>query len=408
MRDVLVFILAGGKGERLQPLTLERAKPSVPFGGKYRIIDFAINNFINSGFYKIKVLTQFKSDSLIRHLSKLNLLNPDIGQYLDIVPAQMRRGDVWYRGTADAIHQNANLIYDEDPRYIIVFGGDHIFKMDVSQIYDFLNKIGADMSICAIPVPRSEAYKFGILEIDENWRVIGFVEKPKEHPPTIPMQPDYCLASMGNYIFEREFLINIVNEEITLPHTTFDFGKDIIPRIYNSTSVYAYDFSQNIVPGASQREIGYWRDVGDIDAYYEANMDLCSVHPIFNLYNNKWPIRTVRSHYPPAKFVFEDKDGRMGVSYDSLIGEGTIISGGLIRKSVLFTNIFVHSYSFIQECILFDNVDVGRHVKLKRVIVDKNVSIPENESIGFDFEKDKKRFHITKSGITVIPKGYKF
>ncbi|MDD5066296.1 MAG: glucose-1-phosphate adenylyltransferase [bacterium] len=408
MRDALVFILAGGKGERLQPLTLERAKPSVPFGGKFRIIDFVINNMINSGFYKLKVLTQFKSDSLIRHLSKLNLLNPDIGQFLDIVPAQMRRGEVWYRGTADAIYQNINLIIDEDPDYVMVFGGDHIYKMDVFHFYTAHRKIKADMTISAIPVPKAEAHKFGILQIDPHWRVTGFVEKPKKDPPVIPGHPDLCLSSMGNYIFNREFLTRLVTEEVTRPDTTYDFGKDIIPRIYLDCKVYAYDFSQNRVPGSTDREKGYWRDVGDTDAYYDTNMDLCSVHPVFNMYNDKWPIRTVRSHYPAAKFVFEEYGGRMGVSYNSLVGEGSIVSGAFVRHSVIFQNVFLHSFSFAEDCIIFDNVDVGRYAKLKRVIVDKNVRIPQHEEIGFNYEKDKARFHITPNGVIVIPKGYKF
>jgi glucose-1-phosphate adenylyltransferase len=410
MAKTLAFILAGGKGERLYPLTKDRAKPSVPFGGKYRIIDFVINNLINSEFYKIKILTQFKADSLIRHITQLNLLSPAIGQYLDIVPAQMRTGEDWYKGTADAIYQNLNLIYDEDPDYVLVFGGDHIYKMDVRQFLNFHRKKHADMTICAIPVPVQEAYKFGILTIDNNFRVTGFIEKPKENPPTIPGKPEFCLASMGNYAFKTKFLIDILKEDAQRTDSTHDFGKDIIPRVYKDYKIFAYDFSQNRFPGITEKEIGYWRDVGDIDSYYNANMDLCSIDPVFNLYNTKWPIQTVRSIYPPAKFVFEEYGykGRVGVAYNSLVGEGCIISGATVRNSILFQNVFVHSYAYVEASIIFNNVEIGRYAKIRRAIIDKNVKIPEGVEIGYNLDKDSKKFFVSPNGIVVIPKNYQF
>ncbi len=410
MDESLIFILAGGKGERLYPLTRDRSKPSVPFGGKYRIIDFVISNVINSGLYKIKILTQFKSDSLIKHISQLNLLSPAIGQYLDIVPAQMRIGEIWYRGTADALYQNLNLIYDEKPKYMFAFGGDHIYIMDIRQFLRFHKNKKADMTICTIPVHKAEAYRFGILQVDEDWRVTGFVEKPQENPPTIPNNPDFCLASMGNYIFDTKFLIKILKEDAKDSSSTHDFGKDIIPKIYKSYKIFAYDFSQNKAPGMSEKMVGYWRDVGDIDSYYRANMDLCSIDPVFNLYNSKWPIHAGRSIYPPAKFVFEEHHagGRMGVAYNSLIGEGTIVSGSTVRSSIIFKNVFLHSFSYVESSIIFNNVEIGRYAKIRRAIIDKNVKVPQNEEIGYDLEKDKKRFFVSKEGIVVIPKNYEF
>ncbi len=409
MDKVLVFILAGGRGERLYPLTKDRAKPAVPFGGKYRIIDFVISNLINSGFYQIKILTQFKADSLIRHISQLHLLSPAVGQYLDIVPAQMRMGEMWYRGTADAVFQNLNLIYDENPKYIMVFSGDHIYKMNVNCFFKYHKKKKADMTISVIPIHKSRAHKFGILEVDSNWKVTGFVEKPTKDPPTIPSMPDHCLASMGIYIFNKRFLIKIIKNDGNSNESSHDFAKDIIPKVYKHYKIYAYNFLQNRIPGLTEKEVGYWKDIGDIDSFYEANMDLCSIVPIFNLYNPHWPIKTVRCNYPPAKFVHDEENPeRKGAAYNSVVGEGTIISGATIRNSVIFQNVFIHSYAYVESSIIFNGVEIGRYAKLRRVIVDKYVKIPDGIEIGYNLEEDKKKFYISKNGIIVIPKGYKF
>lgn len=407
MDRALTFIMAGGKGERLHPLTEHIAKPSVEFGGKYLIIDFVVSNLINSGFYKIKVLTQYKADYLIRHLTNLNLLNPNIGQYIDIVPPQMRIGDIWYRGTADAIYQNLDLITEISPDYVLVFGGDHIYKMDINHFYTFHIRKKADMTISTIPVHKSEAHRFGIIEVDKHNRIIGFVEKPKKNPPVIPGKRDYCLVSMGNYILSTDFLFYILEKETRGSNYTHDFGKDVIPNNYKDYNIAAYDFSKNRVPGVTGREKGYWRDIGDIDAYYEANMDLCSVSPSFNLYSREWPIRTVRWYYPPAKFVFDD-DGRRGSAFDSIVGEGTILSGAIVKKSVISQNVRIHSGSKVESSIILDGVGVGENTRIKNAIIDRRVNIPNGTRIGYNLKNDKKLYSVSKKGIVVIPRDYKF
>jgi len=399
------MILAGGMGERLYPLTRDRAKPAVPFGGRYRIVDFAINNFINSGFLKIKVLTQFKSTSLIEHITRTWRLVPEIGQYVDVVPAQMRKGPFWFRGTADAVFQNLELIFDESPDLVCVFGGDHIYKMDVNQMLQEHLANEADLTIATIPVPVGEAFQFGIVEIDENWRVTGFVEKPKEGAKTIPGRPDMVLASMGNYIFDASVMIDVLQRN-ALRDSAHDFGKEIIPDMYPRTKVYAYDFAKNLVPGEEGHNRGYWRDVGTIDSYFEASMDLVSVSPMFNMYNPLWPMISAPMHLPPAKFVFADAQSqRIGIATDSLVSDGCIISGGTINRSVLFPRVRIHSYVDVDESILMDGVDVGRHSKVRRAIVDKGVKIPSGSTIGYDLEADRRRFTVTESGIVVVPKG---
>ncbi len=399
------MILAGGMGERLYPLTRDRAKPAVPFGGRYRIVDFVINNFINSGFFKIKVLTQFKSTSLIEHITRTWRLVPEIGQYVDVVPAQMRKGPFWFRGTADAVFQNLELIFDERPDLVCVFGGDHIYKMDVNQMLQEHIANEADLTIATIPVPLRDAYQFGIVEIDENWRVTGFVEKPKEGAKTIPGRPDMVLASMGNYIFDASVMTDVLQRN-ALRDSAHDFGKEIIPDMYPRMKVYAYDFGKNYIPGEEGHNRGYWRDVGTIDSYFEASMDLVSVSPLFNMYNPLWPMISAPMHLPPAKFVFADAQSqRIGIATDSLVSDGTIISGGTINRSVLFPRVRIHSYCDIDESILMDGVDVGRHSKLRRAIVDKGVKIPQGSSIGYDLEADRRRFTVTDSGIVVVPKG---
>ena len=405
-RNVLTMILAGGMGERLYPLTRDRAKPAVPFAGRYRIVDFVINNFLNSGFFKIKVLTQFKSNSLIEHITRTWRLVPEIGQYVDVVPAQMRKGPFWFRGTADAVFQNLELIFDEQPEYVCVFGGDHIYKMDVSQMLQEHIATNADLTIATIPVPISESHHFGVVEIDPDYRVTGFVEKPKsENAKPIPDRPDMILASMGNYIFKASVMIDVLQRN-ALRDSAHDFGKEIIPDMYRRMKVFAYDFAKNYIPGEAENNRGYWRDVGTIDAYFAACLDLVSVSPAFNLYNPQWPIISAPLHLPTAKFVFADaQTQRIGVATDSMVSDGVIISGGTINRSVLHPRVRIHSYTEVDESILMDGVDVGRHSKIRRCIIDKGVKIPPYTTIGHDLELDRQRFTVTESGIVVVPKG---
>ena len=404
-RNVLTMILAGGMGERLYPLTRDRAKPAVPFGGRYRIIDFVINNFINSGLLKIKVLTQFKSNSLIEHITRTWRLVPEIGQYVDVVPAQMRKGPFWFRGTADAVFQNLELIFDDQPEYVCVFGGDHIYKMDVNQMLQEHLANDADLTIATIPVPAVEARHFGVVEIDPDYRVTGFVEKPREGAKTMPDRPDMILASMGNYIFKASVMIDVLQRN-ALRDAAHDFGKEIIPDMYPRMQVYAYDFAKNFIPGEETYNRGYWRDVGTVDAYFEASMDLVSVTPLFNLYNPQWPMVSAPLNLPPAKFVFADSaTKRIGIATDSLVSAGAIISGGTINRCVLHPRVRIHSYTDVDESILMDGVEIGRHSKVRRTIIDKGVKIPPNTTIGYDAESDRQRFTVTDSGIVVVSKG---
>ncbi|TXD38204.1 glucose-1-phosphate adenylyltransferase [Lujinxingia vulgaris] len=410
MNDVLVMILAGGEGKRLRPLTLDRAKPAVPFGGRYRIIDLVLSNFVNSGFYKIKVLTQYKSDSLINHISRGWHLAQFIDHYIDAVPAQQRRGPQWFQGSADAIYQNLNLIYDEEPNDVCVFGGDNIYKMDVRQMLDFHRKKDADLTVAAIPVPVEQGRAFGILEIDRDHRIIGFAEKPEE-PREIPGRPGWCLASMGNYIFKTPSLVEEIIRDAHDEGSAHDFGKNIITNMVRSghQATFVYDFSTNDVPGQSERERSYWRDVGTIDAYWESSMDLISVAPEFDLYNRRWPIRTYYQHYPPAKFVHDDPaTNRVGQAINSIVAEGCIVSGGTIRNSVLFQRVRVNSYSSIEDSVLFEQVEVGRRARIRKAIIEKGVVIPPDTVIGFDEEQDRARFPISDRGVVVVPKGYEF
>ena len=404
MQKVLVMILAGGEGKRLYPLTKERAKPAVPFGGRYRIIDFALSNFINSGFFQLKVLTQFKSESLNRHLSLAWRLSPKLYQYIDPVPAQMRTGRDWYRGTADAIYQNLNLIKDVNPEYVCVFGGDHIYKMDVRQMLNYHIKNKAELTVSAIPRPANEASTFGIIEVDKEWRIKGFEEKPKK-PKHIPGRPDMSLVSMGNYIFNTSVLLEEVTADAKKKDSRHDFGRDIIPSIQKKRRLFAYNFARNKVPGMTPAEKGYWMDVGSLDAYWQASMDLVAVSPVFNLYNSEWPIRTYYHPCPPAKFVFADKEReRVGIATDSIVSEGCIISGGQINRSILSPQVRINSYSYVTESILMEGVNVGRHTKIRRAIIDKYVDIPSGAEIGYNLKEDKKRFYVTESGIVVVPK----
>ncbi|MBQ4078311.1 glucose-1-phosphate adenylyltransferase [bacterium] len=402
------MILAGGEGKRLFPLTRDRAKPAVPFGGRYRIIDFVINNFINSGFYKIKILTQYKSDSLNQHIARSWPVSPILGQYIDLVPAQMRTDGNWYKGTADAVYQNLAHINDEGPKYVCVFGGDHIYRMDVSQMMRFHKRKEAALTISAIPIPISEASEFGIIEVDDEWRLTGFVEKPQTAPKCIPGHPDMCLASMGNYIFEAEELINEVVEDSKNENSSHDFGKNIIPKMLaDGKPVYVYDYSQNEFTGMTEEERGHWRDVGSIDSYWQANMDLLDYKPVLNLYSTEWPLRTYNNNLPPAKFIWEEGD-RVGMATNSMVSEGCIISGGSISRCVLSPQVRINSFSNVTDSILMENVNVGRYCEIRKAIIDKNVDIPPYTKIGVDLEEDKRRgFLVSTGGVTVVPKGAK-
>lgn len=399
------MVLAGGAGTRLDPLTRERAKPAVPFGGRYRIIDFCLSNFVNSGIYKLKVLTQYKSDSLNNHLSRSWRMTAFLGHYCETVPAQMRTGGDWYRGSADAIFQNLNLITDESPDLVFVFGADHVYQMDVRQLMAFHQLRQADCTVAVLPVPIEQGSEFGILEVAADGRVLNFVEKPK-NPPPMPGDPTRCLASMGNYLFNTDTLVREVTEDAKHEGSAHDFGKSILATLNQRARVYAYDFLTNEVPGLGARERGYWRDVGTLDAYFQANMDLIAVEPIFNLYNSQWPISTASTSLPPAKFVFGDVvQQRVGRALDSLVSEGCIISGGLVNRSVLSPRVRINSWTEVHDSVLMENVEIGRHCEIRRAIIDKNVTLPPGTKIGVNPEEDRKRFHVTESGIVVIPKG---
>jgi glucose-1-phosphate adenylyltransferase len=403
MIDTLVMIMAGGKGERLYPLTRDRAKPAVPFGGRYRIIDFVLSNFINSGFSRIKVLTQYQSNSLLIHLARGYNFGSLSENYVDAVPANLGTASDWYRGTADAIYQNLSMILDEQPANVAVFGGDHIYKMDIRQLLSFHRKKKAACTVACLPYPRGEAaHQFGILEVDADWRIVGFEEKPA-NPKPIPGMPDMALVSMGNYIFKLGALTEVLRRDNADENSSHDFGKNVIPGMLGEFPVYAYNFLLNEVPGEQEAQRGYWRDVGTVESYYDANMDLRSVQPQLNLYNYEWPIRSTVLQYPPVKFVF-DEDGRRGQALDSIVASGSIISGARVCDSIVFNNVFVHSYSEVSDSILMQGCNIGRHSRLRKVICDKNVTIEDGAVIGEDAEADQQRFFVTESGIVVIPK----
>jgi len=401
---ILAMVMAGGKGERLHPLTQERSKPAVPFGGKYRLIDFVLSNLVNSEIGAVYVLTQYKSQSLMEHLSQgWHFVDPRGKEFITAVPAQMRMGDAWYRGTADAIWQNINLIENHRPDLVAVFGADHVYRMDIRQMVDFHRASRADVTIATIPVEVEQASSFGVLRVDASGRILEFQEKPK-NPAPMPDRPGMALASMGNYVFSTELLCRVLAEDAR-KESGHDFGKDILPALVSSARLFAYDFSRNEVPGrVKSEEIGYWRDVGTISSYFQANMDLKNPDPVFNMYNREWPLRTANYFDPPAKFVFDEGD-RRGVALHSLICEGCILSGGVVKDSILGRNVFVHSWSHISESILLDGVDVGRHARIRRAIIDKNVRIPAGTIIGYDPEEDRRRWFVDpESGIVVIPK----
>jgi glucose-1-phosphate adenylyltransferase len=400
---VLGIVLAGGKGTRLYPLTRERAKPAVPFGGKYRIIDFVLSNFVNSGIYSIYVLTQFRSQSLLQHLSEGWQFSGLLKSHFIInVPAQMRsEKESWYEGTADAIFQNMNLIEQSDPELVAIFGGDHIYRMNIGAMIDYHIAKRAEVSIAAIPVPRDQAIEFGVIEANEDGRIMAFHEK-KADAPTMPGDSQRVYASMGNYIFSTGTLIDLLKTDAKDSSSHHDFGRDILPKLAGKAPMYAYNFETNRIPGEAEPAVPYWRDVGTIDAFYEANMDLNQVKPELNLYNREWPVRSTSYPDPPAKFVFDD-EGRRGEALDSIVSGGCILAGGLVRKSVLGRGVRVHTGALVESCVLMDNCDIGRHAKLRRAILDKNVRIPEKTEVGYDLEADRARgWHVTKSGIVVI------
>ena len=398
--------MAGGQGTRLHPLTRDRAKPAVPFGGKYRIIDFVLSNLVNSGIYAIYVLVQWRSQSLIEHLKdgwQFGGMLPD--HFVIPVPAQMRMGETWYQGTADAIFQNLNLIDDTKPDLVAVFGADHIYRMDIQQMIEFHMDRKAAVTVATLPVAVDEADQFGIVQVDSGLRVSSFVEKP-DNPPQMPGAPGRSLASMGNYLFNPQVLREALIEDSIKENSNHDFGRDLIPALINRVPVYAYNFMTNRIRGDSELNLSYWRDVGTLDAYFEANMDLRDARPHLNLYNPLWPLRTAYFDQPPAKFVF-DENGRRGLALHSVISEGCIVSGGAIRNSVLGRSVFVHSYSLVEDSVIMDYVEIGRRAKIRRAIIDKNVYVPEGEEIGYDLERDRQRFFVTDSGLVVIPKGPK-
>ncbi len=399
---VLSVVLAGGEGRRLWPLTADRAKPAVPIGGRYRLVDFVLSNLVNSGLFKIKVLTQYKSDSLNTHIARGWRLSAMLNFYVEVVPAQQRLGKEWFRGSADAMFQSLNIITDEDPDLVAIFGGDHIYKMDVTQMVDFHIDRDADVTVAAIPVPVGEASAFGVLDVGDDGEIRRFDEKPAE-PRQIPGRPGWALVSMGNYIFSTATLIEELAKDQE-DDSNHDFGRNVLPAMIGKRRVYAYDFSKNEIPGMLERERGYWRDVGTIDAYWQANMDLVSVNPVFDLYNMRWPIRTYTPPLPPAKFVFAESQ-RIGMATDSLVSEGCIISGGRIDRSVLSPGVRINSFSHVEQAILMDGVDVGRHARIRRAIVDKGVHIPPGMEIGYDHEEDRRRgFAVSDDGVVVVEK----
>jgi glucose-1-phosphate adenylyltransferase len=397
--DSLVIVLAGGAGERLYPLTKERAKPAVYFGGPYRIIDFVLSNCINSGLRRIFIATQYKSLSLNRHIRMgWGIVSEELGEFIEILPPQKRVGEQWYQGTADAVYQNLYSVMREDPRHLIVLSGDHVYKMDYARMLRFHDERHAAVTLAALEVPIAEVSRFGIVTIDQEERITGFQEKPKDLGAigAIPGSPDFALASMGVYIFDTDILMRALESDAARP-TTHDFGKDILPELIHEVPVFAYRFYDE-----NKKASKYWRDIGTLDAYFEGNMDLCRVNPEFNLYDPEWPLRTYQPQAPPAKFVFAEAGRRCGQALDSVISPGCIVSGSSIYGSVLCPNVRVHSFCHIEECILMPGVRVGRHARIRRAIIDRDVLIPRGALIGYDAEEDRRRHTVSDSGIVVV------
>ena len=402
---VLGIVLAGGAGTRLSPLTADRAKPAVPFGGLYRLIDFALSNLANGGILRIAVLTQYKSHSLDRHISSTWRMSSLLGNYVTPVPAQQRLGPHWYTGSADAIHQSMNLITDEQPDIVIVFGADHVYRMDPRQMIEQHVAHGAGVTVAAIPVARHEASAFGIISVAADGRTVdAFLEKPAD-PPPMPGDPEQCYASMGNYVFDTNVLVDALGKDAEDESSRHDMGANIIPMLVGNGSAQAYNFADNKVPGATARDGGYWRDVGTIDSYFDAHMDLCAVEPVFNLYNDRWPILTHIPSAPPAKFV-HDEGERTGRAINSLVSNGVVVSGGLVRQSVLSPGVRVNSWSTVERSVLLHNTKIGRYAVVRNAIIDKNVIVPEGVQVGVDKDRDRARgFVVSPGGITVVGKG---
>ena len=402
MKDTLGVLLAGGAGERLFPLTRDRAKPAVTFGGNYRIIDITLSNCINSDLRKVYILTQYKALSLNRHIREGwgTIVASELGEFIEILPPMKRVSENWYMGTADAVYQNIYSIGSEQPKYVMILSGDHIYKMN----YDLMMRqhldAGADVTLATILIDPSESSRFGVVDVDRSARVIGFEEKPKSTQLRSPFNPSMCSGSMGVYLFNTDVLLPALLKDAEDPDSSHDFGHDILPKLLNEYRVYAFNFIDE-----NRKEALYWRDVGTLDAYYDANMDCVAVSPVFNLYDKAWPIRTHQRQYPPAKFVFSEP-GRTGMAVDSVVSSGCIVSGATVRKSVLSPDVRVNSYAEVESCIVFSHVNIGRHCRIRRAIIDRDVHIPEGSVIGYDMEEDRRNYFVTETGITVVTRDY--
>ena len=401
MKDTLGVLLAGGAGERLYPLTRDRAKPAVTFGGIYRIVDITLSNCLNSDLRRVYILTQYKALSLNRHIREgWNILGRAVGEFIEVLPPMQRVSDQWYQGTADAVYQNIYSIGSEQPKHVLILSGDHIYKMDYGKILAQHQDSAADITLATIQIDPEETFRFGVVDVDRDNRIVGFEEKPKATKLRSPLNPAKVAASMGIYIFNADVLIPVLLKDAENKQSSHDFGKDILPKMVDDYRVFAYDFVDE-----NKKEALYWRDVGTLEAYYEANMDIVSVSPIFNLYDEAWPIRTHQRQYPPAKFVFAET-ARMGTALDSIVSGGCIISGGVVKNSVISPDVRVNSYSEVDQCILFSHVSVGRHCRVRKAIIDRDVHLPEGTTIGYDAEADRQRYFVTDSGIAVVTRDY--
>ncbi|GAA3064024.1 glucose-1-phosphate adenylyltransferase [Actinokineospora globicatena] len=395
---VLGIVLAGGEGKRLWPLTADRAKPAVPFAGNYRLVDFVLSNLVNAGFHQLCVLTQYKSHSLDRHISTTWRLSNVLGQYVTPVPAQQRLGPRWYTGSADAIFQSLNLVNDEQPDHIAVFGADHVYRMDPGQMLEQHVDSGAGVTVAGIRVPRLEARAFGCIDSDANRKITSFLEKPDD-PPSVPDDPDVTFASMGNYLFSTSALVEALRADAADRDSMHDMGGDIIPMLVDQGDAYVYDFADNVVPGETERDKGYWRDVGTLDAFYDAHMDLVSVHPVFNLYNRQWPIRTATPPLPPAKFV------NSGTATESIVGPGSVISGATVTNSVISADVVIEDGAVVEGSVLLPGARVGKGAVVRKAILDKNVVVADGVRLGVDLESDRERYTVSASGVVVLGKG---